>query len=199
MCGEVENFTTGQLLWSLTNSLLKLLKWLNWVVVIVRQSWRVFLNHSVLFRKLISTQNMQRLPQSAVSDPNAPKCRFEIKTYFLGTRRKESRLWKGIKPTPNISPPRYHGASILVPSALDFQGEVQFPMAGGGLYATARRRMMQNNSTVLATHQKCCWWVEMLTRCAERMLHFLLSDNANNAVPDSVFLDCSAAQWPSRL
>ena len=50
MCGEVENFTTRQLLWSLTNSLLKIIK-IDWtgsqLGPIVRQSWRVFLNHSV--------------------------------------------------------------------------------------------------------------------------------------------------------
>ena len=55
MCGEVENFTTRQLLWSFTNSLLKIIKidWTAWVAVIVRQSWRIFLNHSVVVFQFI--------------------------------------------------------------------------------------------------------------------------------------------------
>ena len=48
MCGEVENFTTRQLLWSLPNSLLKIIK-IGWTGSLLKSSkvGAFFLNHSV--------------------------------------------------------------------------------------------------------------------------------------------------------
>jgi len=87
MLGEVENFTTWHLLWSFANSLLKIIK-IDWsgFLVIVRQSWHVFLNHSVQHRKhwswylYTAGQHFMQHVSTSLHETHVGRCRVQVLT-----------------------------------------------------------------------------------------------------------------------